>query len=74
MEGAGSPPALPATTRFQDAKMTTWGSYLSAALLYAGACVWAASTGQELTALGLVVVALLTVAILGLAHLLAPPT
>ncbi len=53
--------------------MTTWASYLSAALLYGAACVWAASSGQILAALGLVVVALLTVAIVGLAALLAPP-
>ena len=47
-------------------------SYLSGGTLYGAASVWAVSNGQALTALGLVIVALLTLAILGLAHVLGP--
>ena len=54
--------------------MRATGHVSGAALLYAVALVWAVSIGQALTALGLIVVALLPVGILGLAHLLAPPT
>ena len=53
--------------------IATHASYLCGGTLYVAACVWAAMSGQTLTVLGLVVVALLTAAILGLAHLLAPP-
>ena len=50
----------------------TRASYLSGGTLYGAACVWAVSNGQAVTALGLVIVALLTLAIVGLAHVLAP--
>ena len=46
--------------------------HVCGALVYGAAFIWAASNGQTLMALGLAVVALLTLAIVGLATLLAP--
>ena len=56
----------------QEGKMATRASFLSGGTLYGAACVWAVSSGQILTALGLVVVALLGLAIVALAHVLGP--
>ena len=46
--------------------------HVSGAALYGAASIWAVSSGQMLTALGLIVVAMLVLAIVGLAYLLAP--